>query len=80
QCHTNKCPTGITTNSAWRMRGIHIPEKSTRVHHFLKGFHEDMLELTRVMGHSDPRDIKLDDLRVMSRGGAFSAFFSDSHV
>lgn len=80
KCHTNECPTGITTNSPWRMRGIHIPEKSTRIHHFLKGFHEDMLEITRVTGHSDPRDITLDDLRIMTRGGAFSGFFADGHA
>lgn len=79
KCHTNGCPTGITTNSPWRMRALHIPEKSTRIHHFLKGFHEDMLEITRVTGHADPRDITLGDLRVMTRGGAFSGFFADDH-
>ncbi|MBL8020907.1 MAG: FMN-binding glutamate synthase family protein [Leptospirales bacterium] len=77
KCHTNECPTGITTNSPWRMHGLHIPEKSTRVHHFLKGFHDDMLELTRVIGKSDPRDIELDDIRVLSRAGVFSSFFND---
>ncbi len=64
-CHSNKCPTGIATNNAWRMHGLDIPEKSTRVHNFLLGFQKDMLELTRVMGHADPRDITKDDLRVL---------------
>jgi glutamate synthase domain-containing protein 2 len=65
KCHTNHCPTGIATNSAWRTHGINIPEKATRIHHYLTGFHEDMLTITRVMGHSDPRDIEAADLRYL---------------
>ncbi len=64
KCHTNHCPTGIATNSPWRTNGMVVPEKATRVHNYLKLFHEDMLSLTRSMGHSDPRDISPDDIRV----------------
>jgi glutamate synthase domain-containing protein 2 len=77
QCHTNRCPTGITTNNPWRVHGLNIPEKSTRVHHFLKGFHADMLELTRVLGHKDPRDIKMDDLRIITFKDNFTNHFDD---
>lgn len=75
KCHTNHCPTGITTNNKWRMRGIVIPEKSSRVNHYLGGFHKDMLHLTKVLGHSDPRDISLDDIRIVSSERHFSGFF-----
>ena len=75
KCHSNHCPTGITTNNKWRMRGIVIPEKSSRVNHYLDGFHNDMLHLTRVLGHSDPRDITLDDIRIVSSERHFSGFF-----
>ncbi len=74
-CHTNECPTGITTNSKWRMHGIDIPEKSTRVHHYLEGFHEDMLHLTEVLGHSDPRDICTNDIRIISHKNKFVRYF-----
>lgn len=76
KCHTNHCPTGITTNNKWRMRGIVIPEKSSRVHHYLEGFHRDMLHLTKVLGHSDPRDISLEDIRIVSSERHFSGFFN----
>lgn len=76
-CHTNECPTGITTNSKWRMHGIDIPEKSTRVHHYLEGFHKDMLHLTEIMGHSDPRDITTDDIRIISHKDQFVRYFDD---
>ncbi len=74
-CHTNECPTGITTNSKWRMHGIDIPEKSTRVHHYLEGFHEDMLHLTEILGHSDPRDITTEDIRIISHKNNFVRYF-----
>lgn len=76
-CHTNECPTGITTNSKWRMHGIDIPEKSTRVHHYLEGFHKDMLHLTEIMGHSDPRDITTEDIRIISHKNQFVRYFDD---
>ncbi|MGB3730099.1 MAG: glutamate synthase-related protein, partial [Thermodesulfobacteriota bacterium] len=76
-CHTNSCPTGITTNSKWRMLGIDIPEKSTRVHHYLEGFHKDMLHLTEILGHSDPRDITTEDIRIISHKNNFVRYFDD---
>ena len=77
KCHTNECPTGITTNSPWRMRGISVPEKATRVHHYLHGFHEDMLLLTDILGRRDPRDIRPDDLRVITNKSFFVSNFED---
>jgi glutamate synthase domain-containing protein 2 len=77
KCHTNQCPTGITTNNKWRMHGIDIPEKSTRIHMYLEGFHHDMLELTQIMGHSDPRDIKLSDLRSVSQKPWYMSHFDE---
>lgn len=76
-CHTNECPTGITTNSKWRMHGIDMPEKSTRVHHYLQGFHKDMLHLTEIMGHSDPRDITTEDIRIISHKNHFVRYFDE---
>lgn len=77
KCHTNECPTGITTNSNWRIHGIDLPEKSTRVHHYLHGFHKDMLHLTEILGHSDPRDICAKDIRIISYKNEFTRFFDE---
>ncbi len=77
KCHTNECPTGITTNNKWRMHGINIPEKSTRIHQYLAGFHHDMLELTKILGHADPRDIKLADLRSVTHKPWYSSHFDE---
>lgn len=77
KCHTNECPTGITTNSKWRIHGVNIPEKSTRIHNYLSGFHHDMLGLTETMGHSDPRDINRKDIRIISYKNVFVRFFDE---
>ena len=60
------------------MHGIDIPEKSTRVHFYLKGFHDDMLQLTHVLGRTDPRDIKPQDVRIMSKHkNEFQKYFEE---
>ena len=76
KCHTNHCPTGITTNSPWRTHGINIPEKASRIHHYLVGFHMDLMELARVTGHSDPRDLRPDDLRCITEEATLAAHFN----
>ncbi len=77
KCHTGHCPTGITSSDSWRMHGLVLEEKSTRIHKFFKGFNEDMLELTKVMGHSDPRDITPDDIRTVTYKSTFSNHFEE---
>jgi glutamate synthase domain-containing protein 2 len=77
KCHTGHCPTGITSSEPWRMHGLVINEKSTRIHQFFKGFHADMMELTHVMGHSDPRDITPEDIRTATYKSNFSSHFED---
>ncbi|MEM7180475.1 MAG: FMN-binding glutamate synthase family protein [Spirochaetota bacterium] len=77
KCHSNSCPTGITTNQPWRVHGINIPEKSARVHCYLKGFHEDMLQLTKVMQHQDPRDITPEDIRLITYRDNFAGYFEE---
>ncbi|MEJ2006370.1 MAG: hypothetical protein P8X57_15720, partial [Cyclobacteriaceae bacterium] len=70
------CPTGITTHNKWRMRGLVVPEKSTRIHEYFSGFHSELLDLTHVLGYTDPRDIKLTDLRIMDQSQYFRSHFS----
>ena len=77
KCHTGHCPTGIATHNKWRVRGLVVPEKSTRIHEYFGGFHSDLLELTNVLGYSDPRDIELKDLRVMDQSRFFESQFTD---
>jgi len=75
QCHTGHCPTGITTHNKWRVRGIVVPEKATRVHMYLSGFHNEMMEIAHVLGHNDPRDITPKDVKILNLN--FNGYFNN---
>lgn len=38
-CHTDRCPTGVTTQNPWRQRGLVVPEKAERA----RQYHRDTL-------------------------------------
>lgn len=46
-CHTNHCPTGVTTQNLWRQRGLDVTDKAQRV----CNYHRHMLNtLRQVLG------------------------------
>lgn len=55
-CHTNRCPTGVTTQDPLRQRALHVPEKSVRVAKFHRNTMRALAELTGAAGLNDPRD------------------------
>ncbi len=54
RCHTGRCPTGVTTNSPWRMRGLDPELKSVQVANYLEQLRKEILELTRACGQPHP--------------------------
>jgi len=46
-CHTGKCPTGVTTQDAKRMRALDVPDKSDRVFQF---HHNTLVALKEMLG------------------------------
>ncbi len=55
-CHTNHCPTGVTTQDPLRQRALHVPEKSVRVANFHRNTMHALAEMTGAAGLDDPRD------------------------
>lgn len=64
QCHTNKCPSGIATQSKWLQSGINIPLKSERLSQYFKTFRKELLELTHAAGYEHPCEFKMTDVDV----------------
>ncbi len=64
-CHTDRCPTGVTTQNPMRQRGLVVPDKAARV----AGFHRHTLaalaELIAAAGVKHPTDIPRS--RIMKR-------------
>ena len=63
-CHTNRCPTGIATQSKWLQNGIDIPLKSDRLAQYFKTFRKEFLEITHAAGYEHPCQFTMDDIQV----------------
>lgn len=63
-CHTNRCPTGIATQSKWLQNGIDIPLKSERLAQYFKTFRKEFVEITHAAGYEHPCQFKMSDVEV----------------
>mgnify|MGYP001113942173 CR=1 FL=1 len=63
-CHTNRCPSGVATQSKWLQRGIDIPLKSERLAQYFKTFRKEFVEITHAAGYEHPCQFTMDDIDV----------------
>ncbi len=57
KCHTNKCPTGITTNDPKLVRGLDVEDKWKRVRNYQQRTVEDFLEIFAASGCTDLKQL-----------------------
>jgi glutamate synthase domain-containing protein 2 len=55
-CHTNRCPTGVTTQDPLRQRALIPANKGTRVYNFHRNTLKALAELTGAAGLSHPNE------------------------
>jgi len=63
-CHTNKCPSGVATQSKWLQRGINVPLKSERLAQYFKTFRKEFIEITHAAGYEHPCQFTMKDIDV----------------
>ncbi len=63
-CHTNKCPSGVATQSKWLQRGINVPLKSERLAQYFKTFRKEFVEITHAAGYEHPCQFTMNDIDV----------------
>ncbi|WP_298903010.1 FMN-binding glutamate synthase family protein [uncultured Psychroserpens sp.] len=63
-CHTNKCPSGIATQSKWLQNGIDPTLKSVRLAQYFKTFRKELIEITHAAGYEHPCEFTMDDVEV----------------
>jgi glutamate synthase domain-containing protein 2 len=68
RCHTDRCPTGVATQSRWLMRGLDPDLKSTRAASYLVGLRAEMLALGRACGVRHPALIDADRIELVNAG------------
>ena len=63
-CHTNRCPSGVATQSKWLQNGINIPLKSERLAQYFKTFRKEFIEITHAAGYEHPCEFKMSDIDI----------------
>jgi hypothetical protein len=53
-CHTDRCPTGVSTQDKTRQRALVIPDKAERVHNFHRATLEALAEFVAAAGLDHP--------------------------
>jgi glutamate synthase (ferredoxin) len=65
RCHTNHCPTGITTHNRWLVRGVDPVLKSSRLANYIVGLRKELLALSHACGVRHPAQITPDQLELL---------------
>jgi hypothetical protein len=65
RCHTDRCPTGVATQSRWLMRGLDPGLKAARAANYLVALRGEMLRLGRACGAVHPALIDPDRMEIV---------------
>ncbi|MDX6371500.1 MAG: hypothetical protein QOD98_488 [Nocardioidaceae bacterium] len=65
RCHTDRCPTGVTTQNPRLVRGLDPDLKSERVHNYVVALRRDLLKVSEAVGVCHPGLIGPDDVDVV---------------
>jgi len=63
-CHTNRCPSGVATQSKWLQNGIDPTLKSQRLAQYFKTFRKELVEITHAAGYEHPCQFNMRDIDV----------------
>ena len=63
-CHTNRCPSGVATQSKWLQNGIDPTLKSERLAQYFKTFKKELIEITHATGYEHPCQFKMSDIEI----------------
>ncbi|MCZ1005563.1 FMN-binding glutamate synthase family protein [Streptomyces lydicus] len=66
KCHTDKCPTGIATQSPWLARGLDPVSKADRAAVYLRTLRKELLKVSAAVGVAHPALITATDIEIMN--------------
>jgi glutamate synthase domain-containing protein 2 len=69
RCHTNTCPTGITTHNPRLQRGLVVDEKYKRVANYALGMNHDIEMIAHSCGVEHPRLLRREHCRIVQNNG-----------
>ena len=65
RCHTDHCPTGVTTQNRWLMRGLDPALKSVRLANYVCVLRKELLRLARACGVAHPGLLTTDQIEIL---------------
>ena len=65
RCHTNTCPTGVTTHNKRLQRGLVVEEKYQRVANYVKNMNREIDMLAHSCGCRHAREFKREHVRIV---------------
>ena len=65
RCHTNRCPTGVTTQSRWLSHGLDPELKSVRLANYVVSLRKELLALSRACGVNHPALVTANQLEIL---------------
>src|SRR4051794_27170275 len=68
RCHTDRCPTGVATQSPWLMRGLDPTLKFARAANYVTGLRAEMVSLGRACGVRHPTLVDADRIEMVNAG------------
>ncbi|MFF1381226.1 FMN-binding glutamate synthase family protein [Streptomyces sp. NPDC058308] len=74
RCHTNRCPTGVTTQDPHRARALDVVDKSARVTRYQQATVQSALRIMAAMGVRDPAGLGPHLLRRREDHGRFRSY------
>ncbi len=64
KCHTDRCPTGVTTQNPWLTRGVDPTSKSVRCAHYLQSVRRELIRVSGAVGVAHPALIGPEDVEL----------------
>ena len=68
RCHTDRCPTGVATQSVRLQRGLDPELKSVRAANYIAAIRQELLRLARACGHPHPAMMRPDQIEFLADG------------
>lgn len=65
RCHTNTCPTGVTTHNRRLQRGLVVEEKYRRVENYCRNMNKEIDMLAHSCGCRHARELKREHVRIV---------------
>lgn len=69
RCHSNSCPTGITTHNKRLQRGLVVAEKYQRVANYAQGMNKEIEMIAHSCGLKHARELRREHVRLVQTAG-----------